>query len=294
MIVLYVGTQLAASLITMIGGDKTQQRIMLALPFVFVPFIVNFEAGLILYWVTTNFWTIGQQLVVRKLYPKPVIEKELAGNGAAASRRKADRRRGRRRTAATARRAPASGAAARSPRARRRSAPAGAGSARDARRRRVPADDPATRLLDVVERVVDELELEAEVEVTESDEELRATVEGEDLGLLIGKHGTTIDALQHLAMRIALRGDGTTTAGSWSTPPGTASGARTPSSARRTGPSAEALRYGRPVELEPMRALERKVVHIYLSERTDIETHSEGDEPDRRLVVAPLRPAADS
>ncbi len=77
MIVLYVGTQLAASLITMVGGDKNQQRIMLALPFVFVPFIATFEAGLILYWVTTNFWTVGQQLVVRKLYPKPVIEKEL-------------------------------------------------------------------------------------------------------------------------------------------------------------------------------------------------------------------------
>ncbi len=77
MIVLYVSTQLAASLITMVGGDKNQQRIMLALPFVFVPFIATFEAGLILYWVTTNFWTVGQQLVVRKLYPKPAIEKEL-------------------------------------------------------------------------------------------------------------------------------------------------------------------------------------------------------------------------
>jgi YidC/Oxa1 family membrane protein insertase len=71
MIVLYVVTQLIATMITSIGGDKTQQRIMFALPFVFVIFIVNFEAGLILYWVTTNVWTIGQQLVVRKLYPRP-------------------------------------------------------------------------------------------------------------------------------------------------------------------------------------------------------------------------------
>ena len=47
--------------------------------------------------------------------------------------------------------------------------------------------------------------------------------------------------------------------------------------------AAEALRYDRPVELEPMRAHERKIVHTYLSERTDVETHSEGDEPDRRL-----------
>jgi len=71
MIVLYVGTQLIASLITSFGGDKNQQRIMLALPFVFVIFIINFEAGLIVYWITTNVWTIGQQLVVRKLYPRP-------------------------------------------------------------------------------------------------------------------------------------------------------------------------------------------------------------------------------
>ena len=82
MIVLYVGTQLIASVITMVGGDKTQQRIMFALPFVFVIFIVNFEAGLIVYWITTNVWTIGQQLVVRKLYPKPQV---LAETGRAPS-----------------------------------------------------------------------------------------------------------------------------------------------------------------------------------------------------------------
>jgi YidC/Oxa1 family membrane protein insertase len=71
LIVLYVGTQLAASAVTAISADPMQRRIMLALPFVFVIFIVNFEAGLILYWITTNVWTIGQQLLVRKLYPKP-------------------------------------------------------------------------------------------------------------------------------------------------------------------------------------------------------------------------------
>jgi YidC/Oxa1 family membrane protein insertase len=77
MIVLYVGTQLIASLITTVGGDKNQQRIMLALPFFFVPVIYRFPAGLILYWVTTNVWTIGQQLVVRKLYPRPDVLKDV-------------------------------------------------------------------------------------------------------------------------------------------------------------------------------------------------------------------------
>jgi YidC/Oxa1 family membrane protein insertase len=71
LIVLYVGTQLAASAVTAMSADPTQRRIMFALPFVFVIFIVNFQAGLILYWITTNVWTIGQQLLVRKLYPKP-------------------------------------------------------------------------------------------------------------------------------------------------------------------------------------------------------------------------------
>jgi YidC/Oxa1 family membrane protein insertase len=54
---------------------------MFAMPFVFVIFIFNFPAGLIVYWITTNVWTIGQQLLVKKLYPKP----DLATAGAVAS-----------------------------------------------------------------------------------------------------------------------------------------------------------------------------------------------------------------
>ena len=76
LIVLYVGTQLAASAVTAISADPMQRRIMFALPFVFVIFIINFEAGLIVYWITTNVWTIGQQLLVKKLYPKERFEKE--------------------------------------------------------------------------------------------------------------------------------------------------------------------------------------------------------------------------
>jgi YidC/Oxa1 family membrane protein insertase len=81
LIVLYVGTQLAASAVTAISADPTQRRIMFALPFVFTVFIINFQAGLIVYWITTNVWTIGQQLVVKKLYPKPV-PREPAGDEA--------------------------------------------------------------------------------------------------------------------------------------------------------------------------------------------------------------------
>jgi len=71
LIVLYVGTQLAATMVTAFSADPTQRRIMLAMPFVFTIFIINFQAGLIVYWITTNVWTIGQQLLVKKLYPKP-------------------------------------------------------------------------------------------------------------------------------------------------------------------------------------------------------------------------------
>src|SRR5215210_1444273 len=69
LIVLYIGTQLAASAVTAISADPTQRRIMFALPFVFTIFIINFQAGLIVYWITTNVWTIGQQYAVKKLYP---------------------------------------------------------------------------------------------------------------------------------------------------------------------------------------------------------------------------------
>jgi YidC/Oxa1 family membrane protein insertase len=71
LMVLFVGSQLASTMVMSVSVDKTQQRIMLLLPLVFLSFIPNFPAGLILYWITTNFWTLGQQLVVRRLAPPP-------------------------------------------------------------------------------------------------------------------------------------------------------------------------------------------------------------------------------
>jgi YidC/Oxa1 family membrane protein insertase len=73
LVVLYVGTQLISSMVMSITADKSQRTMMLLLPFVFVPFILKFPAGLILYWITTNLWTIGQQLVIKKVVPPPVI-----------------------------------------------------------------------------------------------------------------------------------------------------------------------------------------------------------------------------
>jgi spoIIIJ-associated protein len=148
-------------------------------------------------------------------------------------------------------------------------------------------EEPTERVRALVARVVNALGLHATVDIDETEDEIRATVNGDDLGLLIGKHGSTIDALQHLAFRAAFRGEAIRKQVTVD-----AAGYRE----RREGAlhrmadraAAEALRYDRPVELEPMRATERKIVHTYLSERTDVETHSEGDEPDRRLVVSPV------
>jgi YidC/Oxa1 family membrane protein insertase len=67
LIVLYVGTQLASSLMTQAAAmDQTQRRMMLLLPLFFVIFIISFPAGLVLYWITTNTWTLGQQWVIRR------------------------------------------------------------------------------------------------------------------------------------------------------------------------------------------------------------------------------------
>ena len=72
LIVIYVATQLGSSLVTMINvQDKNQRRLMLALPFVFTIVIINFETGLLVYWITTNIWTIGQQLAVKRFLPPP-------------------------------------------------------------------------------------------------------------------------------------------------------------------------------------------------------------------------------
>jgi len=71
LIVLFIASQMASTLVMTATADKAQQRIFLLLPLVFAALIPNFPAGLIVYWITTNFWTLGQQLVVRRLSPPP-------------------------------------------------------------------------------------------------------------------------------------------------------------------------------------------------------------------------------
>ncbi|MGH2913908.1 MAG: protein jag [Solirubrobacteraceae bacterium] len=132
--------------------------------------------------------------------------------------------------------------------------------------------------------------VEATIDVQAMPDGLHAEYVGDDLGLLIGHHGQTIDAIQHLAYRITARGDGDRT-------PVVVDAAgyreRRATTLRATAEQATqtAVQDRRPVALEAMSALERKLIHEHLKDRYDIETYSQGQEPDRHLVIAPLSPA---
>jgi len=71
LLVLYVVSQLLSSLLMSTTVDKNQRYIMLALPFVFVLFVQGFPAGLLVYWITTNLWTVGQSWLMRRNAPPP-------------------------------------------------------------------------------------------------------------------------------------------------------------------------------------------------------------------------------
>ena len=153
----------------------------------------------------------------------------------------------------------------------------------------VSADTPEARVRELLAEVVDALDLDAEIEVSDDGEVITGTLVGEDLGLVIGRHGQTIDALQHLAWRIAVRESDERRRVVID-----AAGYRDRRAAALQAQAdqavADALRFARAVALDAMTASDRKVVHEYLRDRGDVETYSEGDEPDRHLVVAPLRP----
>src|SRR5215207_5309798 len=143
---------------------------------------------------------------------------------------------------------------------------------------------------DEAERSGDELGDEPIDRVTallddETDDEIVARVDGDDLGLLIGRRGQTIDAVQLLCYRVAFRGGGERKRVSVD-----ASGyreRRRETVERQADRAAErALETGKEIELEPMSATERKLVHDHLKDRSGLETFSEGEEPARCVIVA--------
>jgi spoIIIJ-associated protein len=147
--------------------------------------------------------------------------------------------------------------------------------------------EAAEKVRELLERLADEFDIDADVRVSEDDGTITGEFVGEDVGSLIGHHGQTIDAIQHVAYRIAFRG-----APARKRVVVDAAGYRERRAVALRAAADQAAETAvhdrRPVALEAMSALERKVVHEHLKSRHDVETYSEGQEPDRRLVVAPV------
>jgi spoIIIJ-associated protein len=147
-------------------------------------------------------------------------------------------------------------------------------------------EDPVAVLRELLEEIADGLGLDVDVRVEQSEEALVGSVEGEDVGLFIGRRGQTIDAVQHLAQRIVFRG-GSPQARVLIDADGYRERRAETLRSIALGAAEEALRSGEAIELDPMPASERRIVHEYLRERGGFQTHSEGEEPERYLVVEP-------
>lgn len=148
-------------------------------------------------------------------------------------------------------------------------------------------EEPAERVRAILERIIETLDVEAEIEIEESERQITGLIEGEDVGRLIGRRGQMIDAVQFVCYRAAQHGSVDrkrviVDAG------GYRERRREQLVDQADRAAARATEASKEIELEPMSAAERKVVHDHLAERTGVETFSEGDEPDRCVVVAPL------
>jgi spoIIIJ-associated protein len=154
------------------------------------------------------------------------------------------------------------------------------------------ADSPLGELLrEVVERVAVELGARARVAVSEDAETVRVTVSAPDVGMIIGREGRTIDAVQHVGSAIAYRRQGPGGKTVEVDAGGYRERRRTRLESTARDAAERALRDGGAVRLEPMSAPERRIVHLALQETPGVETESEGEDPDRYVVVSPTQPA---
>src|SRR5205823_897776 len=156
------------------------------------------------------------------------------------------------------------------------------------------ADEPSAeesqlggQVREALEHILEAMGVRARIELREDEESLVASVVGRELGLVIGKHGQTIDAIQYLVNAIIWRGQTedrkplVVDAAGYRARREAALDALAVRSAERVVSS------GRAVELEPMTAVERKVVHVHLKEFSGVTTRSEGTEPNRFVVIEP-------
>jgi len=145
----------------------------------------------------------------------------------------------------------------------------------------------AARVREILERITGGLSLRCRIQIVEDDESIVATLSGSNLGLLIGKHGQTIDAIQYLVNAIVWR--------AWPEDRKEVTIDAAGYRERRRGAleslavrsAEEALASHSPVALEPMTAVERKIVHVVLKEFDGVETSSDGTEPNRAVIITP-------
>jgi len=155
-----------------------------------------------------------------------------------------------------------------------------------------PAADEGTLAAEVrslIELITRHLGQRVRVEVEEDDDVLFAVCRGDDLSTLIGKHGQTIDAIQYLVNAIVSREHPDDRKDIVVDAEGYRARRQATLETLAVRTAERAVEAGTSVELEPMTAVERKVVHVCLKEYPGVETSSEGTEPNRYVVVAPAR-----
>jgi len=152
----------------------------------------------------------------------------------------------------------------------------------------VDDSEVAAEVREVLEHILSAIGVTARIEIVEGDETVTATFVGRELGLVIGKHGQTIDAIQYLANAIVWRGRGDERKAVVVDAAGYRARREATLSALAKRSAERAVSSGRSVELEPMTAVERKVVHVQLKDVTGVVTRSEGTEPNRFVVIDPV------
>jgi spoIIIJ-associated protein len=139
----------------------------------------------------------------------------------------------------------------------------------------------------LVERITSAIGVSGRVDVEEGDETITVTCTGADLGMLIGRHGQTIDAIQYLLNAILHRRGDEERKQVVVDAAGYRARRRETLESLAVRSAERAVRSGDPVDLEPMTAVERKVVHLRLKDFDGVETSSEGTEPHRYVVIHP-------
>jgi spoIIIJ-associated protein len=147
--------------------------------------------------------------------------------------------------------------------------------------------DLASEVRALVSRIVEGIGVSARIDLAEEDDAIIASCTGPDLGMLIGRHGQTIDSVQYLANAIMWRRHPEDRKEVVVDAAGYRERRRATLESLAVRSAERALADREPVELEPMTAVERKVVHLRLKEFDGVETTSEGTEPNRFVVVRP-------